>query len=131
MIFLFSLLLDVSISAFSIIDILLAVLRLLVSQVKVPLVFGDVLRFAKDEAPNSLVNIQVLANVFSHMPLQNQLVVLLAKVLEHLLVAASVDLGQLHDLLSFGLLRDCLVQVHLVKVHDEPVNVSYDVDRHD
>ena len=97
-----------------------------VGEVKFDLVLGNLRSLAKDHAPDTLIYIKVLAQILGHVPLEHQLIVLLGEVLLHELVAASVDLGQLGHLLGLRLLRDRLVEIHLVQVPNEPVDVSDD-----
>ena len=84
----------------------LLLVRLRVSQVEVNFVFGDLARFAENEASDTLIHVEVLSQILCYVPLKHKLVVLLTKVLYHLLVVATVDLRQLRHLFFFGLLGD-------------------------
>ena len=85
---------------------LLLLETLCVGEVKFDLVFGDLRSFAKNHAPNALINIQVLAKILGNMPLKDKLVVLLTEILNHELVAATVDLRELCNFLSFRFFSD-------------------------
>ena len=76
----------------------LLLVRLRVSQVEVNFVFGDLARFAENEASDTLIHVEVLSQVLCDVSLQHELIVLLAKVLYHPLVVAAVNLRQLRHL---------------------------------
>ena len=80
---------------------LLLLETLCVGEVKFDLVFGDLRSFPENHAPNAFINIQVLAKILGNMPLKDKLVVLLTEILNHELVAATMDLRELCNFLSF------------------------------
>ena len=63
-----------------------------VCQVELDFIFRNLRSLTKDKASDTLVNIEVFSQVLSHMPLQHELIVLLAEVLDHELVITPVDL---------------------------------------
>ena len=85
---------------------LLLLKRLCIGEVEFDLVLGDLRSFTENHAPNAFIDIQVLAKILGNMPLEHKLIVLLAEILDHELVAATVDFRQLCDFFSLGFFRD-------------------------